>query len=53
MEYLVDYASPETLAAGKLAIEAEVNNLPDEKVKTRVLKSLKEITSTNKRDHCF
>jgi 2-iminoacetate synthase len=53
MEYLVDYASPETLAAGEKAILDEVNSLPDEKVRKKVLERLEEIKNTDKRDQCF
>ena len=53
MEYLVDYATPETRATGEKAIMDEVNALPDKKVRNRVIERLEEIKTTNKRDQCF
>ena len=49
-EYLVDYASPETRAAGEKLIQREVERMPAEKRKAAVLDRLKAIREANRRD---
>jgi len=44
MEYLEDYASPETYKAGIKMIEAEIEKVPNEKVKEIAKNNLKKIT---------
>lgn len=51
-EYLEDYASAETKAIGEALIEQEVEKVPNEKVKTIVMKNLTEI-NTGSRDFRF
>jgi 2-iminoacetate synthase len=43
MEYLIDYASPETLAAGEKAIESEIAKLPDGPRKKQFVERLERI----------
>jgi len=52
-EYLVDYASPETRAAGEKLIREEVDKLPDEKIKKELIGKLEQIRSTDERDLYF
>jgi len=42
-EYLVDYASPETKVVGDAIIEKELGNIPNEKVRAKVMEHLEEI----------
>ncbi len=42
-EYLIDYASPETKAIGEKLIEAELNNIPKEKVRQIARDNLQKI----------
>jgi 2-iminoacetate synthase len=42
-EYLMDYASPETKAIGEAMIQAELNNIPKEKVREICEDHLKKI----------
>lgn len=51
-EYLIDYAGPETKAAGEKLIEEEMQKVPSEKVRSIAAKNLKEI-ETGKRDFRF
>jgi len=50
MEYLVDYASPQTRKAGDALVEAELNKIPDSTEKSELIDRLEQIRSTNKRD---
>ncbi|MBN1866539.1 [FeFe] hydrogenase H-cluster radical SAM maturase HydG [Candidatus Sumerlaeota bacterium] len=49
-EYLVDYASPETRAAGEKLIQDEVDALPDGADKADLERRLKQIRETDSRD---
>lgn len=53
MEYLVDYASPETLAAGKKLISRELEKLADQEMKTKISERLGMIQHTEGRDLYF
>ncbi|GAB6164866.1 [FeFe] hydrogenase H-cluster radical SAM maturase HydG [Thermostilla marina] len=53
MEYLVDYASPETREAGLQRIEAELANLPDDPMKEKLRARLQAIRDTEQRDLYF
>jgi len=53
MEYLVDYGSEETRAAGLAQIQAEVDKLEDSPVKEKLLDRLARIRSTGERDMVF
>ncbi len=53
MEYLVDYASPETRQAGQSAVRREVEKLPDGDRKRQLLDHLRRITETEERDLFF
>ncbi|MEN6385083.1 MAG: [FeFe] hydrogenase H-cluster radical SAM maturase HydG [Phycisphaerales bacterium] len=53
MEYLTDYASPETRTAGLKLIESELEKFTDEKMKAEVKKRLDTIRETEKRDLYF
>ncbi|MBL7219020.1 MAG: [FeFe] hydrogenase H-cluster radical SAM maturase HydG [Phycisphaerae bacterium] len=50
MEYLVDYASPETRKAGDALVEAELNKIPDSTEKSDLIDRLEQVRSTDKRD---
>jgi 2-iminoacetate synthase len=50
MEYLVDYASPETRAAGEAAVRREVEGLPEGERKRQLLERLRQIQETDARD---
>lgn len=52
-EYLEDYAAPATKEAGEKLILKEIQNIPDEKVKERVLQYLDEMENGGKRDFRF
>ena len=52
-EYLVDYASKETKAAGEKLIKAELEKIADKKIKSQVLDRLKKIEQTDQRDLYF
>ncbi len=52
-EYLVDYATPETAAAGEAMIEKELAAMEDGKNKEELTKRLNEIKNTDKRDLYF
>lgn len=53
LEYLVDYASPETRAAGEKLIAAEIAKLPDGDQKDKLRQNLATIRTTDKRDLYF
>jgi len=53
MEYLVDYASPKTRAAGEATIRREIDKLPDGERKRQLLKRLDQIRETHQRDLYF
>jgi 2-iminoacetate synthase len=53
MEYLVDYASPETRKAGEAAIVREVEKLPDGDRKRQLADRLRQIADTEERDLLF
>ncbi len=53
LEYLVDYASPETRAAGEKLIAAEVARLEDSPLKQELLDRLRSIRETEERDLYF
>ena len=52
-EYLVDYASPETLKVGEKLIEDELAKMEDGDMKQRTVKQLEEIKQRNVRDIYF
>lgn len=52
-EYLVDYASPETRAAGERLIAAEIEQIADTKLKQELLERLRRIRETDDRDLYF
>lgn len=49
-EYLVDYASPDTRAAGELLIRQELAGMQESPAKRDLLNRLKRITTTEQRD---
>ena len=53
MEYLVDYASPETRAAGETLIRKELANIAQPGLREEVEKRLREIQETEARDLYF
>ncbi|HOW69359.1 MAG TPA: [FeFe] hydrogenase H-cluster radical SAM maturase HydG [Phycisphaerae bacterium] len=53
MEYLVDYATPETRAAGEKAIAAEIAKMPDGKVKKQLMEAIGRIGKSDERDLYF
>jgi 2-iminoacetate synthase len=53
MEYLVDYASPETRAAGEVAVRRQIEQLPDGRRKTQLLDRLQQIAESDARDLYF
>jgi 2-iminoacetate synthase len=53
MEYLVDYASPETRAAGEAAIRREIDLLPEGQRKRELIERLRQIRETEARDLYF
>jgi 2-iminoacetate synthase len=52
MEYLMDYASPETRTTGEALIKAEIEKVPNEKIKAKAIQNLEAIKS-GKRDFRF
>ena len=52
-EYLEDYAAPATKEVGEKLILKEIQNIPNEKVKERVLQYLDEMENGGKRDFRF
>lgn len=53
MEFLVDYATPETRAAGEKIIAAEIAKMPDGKVKKQLVEAIGRIGKTQERDLYF
>ncbi|MCF7855256.1 MAG: [FeFe] hydrogenase H-cluster radical SAM maturase HydG [Candidatus Pacebacteria bacterium] len=53
MEYLVDYASPETRAAGERQVQSEIDKLPDDERKQKLIERLEQIKTSDKRDLYF
>lgn len=53
MEYLIDYASPQTRAVGEKLIEAELEKLPDNERKQELIRRLELIKTTDQRDLYF
>jgi 2-iminoacetate synthase len=53
MEYLIDYASPETRAIGESAIRREVQKLPEGQRKRQLLDRLRRIAENDERDLYF
>jgi 2-iminoacetate synthase len=53
MEYLQDYASSETCAAGRRLIEQELAKMPEGKRKTELIDRLRRIRETEQRDLYF
>ncbi|NLX14380.1 MAG: [FeFe] hydrogenase H-cluster radical SAM maturase HydG [Phycisphaerales bacterium] len=53
MEYLTDYASPQTKAAGRRLIEAELDKMDNGTQKERLRDVLRKIESTDQRDLYF
>ena len=53
MEYLVDYATPETRAAGLGRIQVELGKLEDSPMKQELEKRLARIRNTGQRDEVF
>jgi 2-iminoacetate synthase len=52
-EYLVDYASPETRAAGEALIKQELDLMTDQEMKDDLVKKLQLISKGKGRDFCF
>lgn len=53
MEYLTDYASDETRAAGEKLVEVELSQMEDSPQKIELLNRLRQIRETQKRDLYF
>jgi len=53
MEYLVDYASPETRAAGQTAIRLELEKMPDGPRRRELMDRLRRISENDERDLYF
>lgn len=53
MEYLVDYAAPETAAAGRVLIQEELAQIADDGLRAKVLERLRLIESESRRDLYF
>ncbi len=53
LEYLVDYASPETREAGERLIREELDGMEDCELKRTLIKRLEEIRTTELRDSYF
>lgn len=52
-EYLVDYASEETRRIGFELIDAELEKIPNEKVKSIARDNIENIKNSNRRDFRF
>ena len=52
-EYLVDYASEETKKIGFELIDAELQKIPNEKVKRIAKENIENIKNSNRRDFRF
>ena len=53
LEYLIDYATPETRALGQAAIEREIDQLPESQRKRQLLDRLDRIRRRDERDLPF
>jgi 2-iminoacetate synthase len=53
LEYLIDYASPATRAAGEALIRREIEKLPEGERKRQLLDRLRRITENDERDLYF
>jgi 2-iminoacetate synthase len=53
MEYLVDYATPETAKAGLAQIQVELDKLEDSPMKKTLVERLAKVRETNERDMVF
>jgi 2-iminoacetate synthase len=53
MEYLVDYATPETASSGLAQIQVELDKLEDSPTKRKLLARLVRIKESNERDMVF
>ncbi len=53
MEFLTDYASPETRIAGQKLIAGEIARMPDDKLRTRLQECLRRIEKGGERDLYF
>ena len=53
LEYLVDYAAPETFAAGQKLIDAELAQMEDGPMKQELIKRLERIRTSDDRDLYF
>jgi len=53
MEYLVDYATPETRAAGEKLMAEELAKLPEDNLKRQLTARLRQIRETEQRDLYF
>ncbi len=53
MEYLVDYASPETQAVGRQLIDRELAEMEDSEMKQQLVERLDKIQTTDQRDLYF
>jgi len=53
MEYLVDYASPETRAAGERRLAEELAQMPEGTMKRQLVERLERIKTSDDRDLCF
>ena len=52
-EFLVDYATPETRAAGEKLVAEELARIPDGPAKTKLIENLEKIKTTDQRDLYF
>lgn len=52
-EYLVDYASPESRAAGEKLIQAELQKMEESPIKQQLIEKLEKIRTTDQRDLYF
>ena len=53
MEFLVDYATPETRVAGEKMIAAEIAKMPDGKTKKQLVEAIGRIGKSDERDLYF
>ena len=53
LEYLLDYASAETLKSGEALIQRELAKLPDSETKQQLIERLEQIRSNDQRDIYF
>ncbi len=52
-EYMMDYASEETKAKGMALIDAQIQEVPNERTKALAIRNIAEIKSSNRRDFRF